>query len=47
MNVIDWLIRRARKFLEKGQQIPLDLVMEMASEGIDVPAIERQYYRAA
>lgn len=43
MTLIDWLIRRARKFWDIGDQIPIDLFAEMRSAGLDVNTLERRY----
>lgn len=43
MTLVEWLIRRARHYWDKGQQIPVNLFAEMIGAGLDVEALERQY----
>ena len=36
------LIRKAEKYLERGEPLPLDLAAAMVDAGLDVDAIERK-----
>ena len=46
MTLIEWLIRRARKFWDHGKNIPMDLFAEMNSAGLDVQSLENKYMKA-
>lgn len=43
MTEINWLIKRARRYLERNEPIPLDLFYQMLSAGVDVSEVERKY----
>lgn len=45
MNEAEWLIQRARKYWDKGEEIPLNLVMEMSAAGLLVEELEKQYLK--
>jgi hypothetical protein len=43
ITVTEWLIKRARRFWDKGNQLPLDLMYELLGAGLDVTTLEKQY----
>lgn len=43
MNHVDFLIARAMPYWGAGRSLPLDLFMEMQSEGLDVVSLEEQH----
>jgi len=42
---INKLVRRARGFWERNEQLPLDLFAEMVELGVDVETLEQRYMR--
>jgi len=44
MNYRQQLIHRARRFLEIRRELPMDLILDMQSQGMNVSDIERTYY---
>lgn len=43
MNYAEHLIARAMPYWQDSRSLPLDLFMEMQSEGLDVVALEEQH----
>lgn len=42
-KVTSSLLRQAHEHWSIGEPVPLDLFSQMASEGLDVPALEARY----
>lgn len=42
MNHTDFLISQASAYIDIEEPLPIDLVMKMAAEGLDVATIEKQ-----
>lgn len=41
---VEVLLQTAITILRRGEPLPLDLVFDLAQEGVDVETIERKYF---
>jgi hypothetical protein len=41
MTYRDWLIKRARIIWRRGEELPVDLYIEMSNAGLDVDALQQ------
>lgn len=43
MTSAEYVINQAKKYWSRDQQVPIDILMDLVAEGLDVEALENLY----